>query len=272
MPVDGLQRCRSGKEHRVVLLGRPGEVVRRCEHARMVVLCLTVLAKYSIACRSVVSVVPSSSTIGSSKRFDQSLSAIRLKSFRKAWRLISARWIAVRAGHSGAAAVASVRASERTPSRSPRKSGTSLADHDISGAWNLQVAVRLAVRAGRPHPPWTGMSVCSPTRLEPGRAFAHLSQQQQRSAPCSGNCTVSSKPRPFNNVFRTRRSACSKLERGQSHWFSDRGQSGKPGGAPLDSIFSLMIARPAPTSRVGLFAAQLAAHRPTWAIAATFSG
>jgi hypothetical protein len=40
MPVDGLQRCRSGKEHRVVLLGRPGEVVRRCEHARMVVLCL----------------------------------------------------------------------------------------------------------------------------------------------------------------------------------------------------------------------------------------
>jgi hypothetical protein len=74
MPVDGLQRCRSGKEHRVVLLGRPGEVVRRCEHARMVVLCLTVLAKYSIACRSVVSVVPSSSTIGSSKRFDQSLS------------------------------------------------------------------------------------------------------------------------------------------------------------------------------------------------------
>jgi hypothetical protein len=29
MPVDGLQRCRSGKEHRVVLLGRPGEVFRR---------------------------------------------------------------------------------------------------------------------------------------------------------------------------------------------------------------------------------------------------
>jgi hypothetical protein len=32
--------CHAGKEHRVVLLGRPGEVVRRCEYARMVVLCL----------------------------------------------------------------------------------------------------------------------------------------------------------------------------------------------------------------------------------------
>ena len=40
MPVDGLQRRRPGKEHWVVLLRRPGEVVRRCEHARMVVLCL----------------------------------------------------------------------------------------------------------------------------------------------------------------------------------------------------------------------------------------
>jgi hypothetical protein len=40
MPVDRLQRRRSSKEHRIVLLGRPGEVVRRCEHTRMVVLCL----------------------------------------------------------------------------------------------------------------------------------------------------------------------------------------------------------------------------------------
>jgi hypothetical protein len=40
IPVDGLQRCRSGKEHRVVLLGRPDEMVRGCEHTRMVVLCL----------------------------------------------------------------------------------------------------------------------------------------------------------------------------------------------------------------------------------------
>ena len=40
MPMDRLQRRRPGKEHRIVLLGRPGEMVGRCEHARMVVLCL----------------------------------------------------------------------------------------------------------------------------------------------------------------------------------------------------------------------------------------
>jgi hypothetical protein len=40
IPMDGLQRSRPGKEHRVVLLRRPGEVVRRGKHARMVVLCL----------------------------------------------------------------------------------------------------------------------------------------------------------------------------------------------------------------------------------------
>jgi hypothetical protein len=39
----------------------------------------TVLARYSTASRSVVSVMPSSSTIGSSKRFDQPLFAIRFK-------------------------------------------------------------------------------------------------------------------------------------------------------------------------------------------------
>jgi hypothetical protein len=80
VPIDDLQRSRPGKEHRVVLLRRPGERVRRCKHARMVVLCLgTVLARYSTASRSVVSVMPSSSTIGSSKRFDRPLFAIRFK-------------------------------------------------------------------------------------------------------------------------------------------------------------------------------------------------
>lgn len=38
MPVDGLQRRSSSKERWIVLLGRPGEVVRRCEHGRVIVL------------------------------------------------------------------------------------------------------------------------------------------------------------------------------------------------------------------------------------------
>jgi hypothetical protein len=77
-----------------------------------------------------------------------------------------------------------------------------------------------------------------------------------KEAPCSG--TVSSKPRPFNNVFRTRRSACSELERGQSHCFSDRGQSGKPGGAPLDApSLGKDHPGPHPAPRAGLFALHL---------------
>jgi hypothetical protein len=38
--ADRLQRRRPGKEHWVILLSRPGEMVRRCEYARMVVFCL----------------------------------------------------------------------------------------------------------------------------------------------------------------------------------------------------------------------------------------
>jgi hypothetical protein len=38
MPVDGLQRCRPGEEHRVALLGGPGEMVRRVQHLRMIML------------------------------------------------------------------------------------------------------------------------------------------------------------------------------------------------------------------------------------------
>ena len=42
--------------------------------------------------------------------------------------------------------------------------------------------------------------------------------------------------------------------------FSDRGQSGKPGGAPLDGIFSLMIARPAQPRGPGFLLAQLGVY------------
>jgi hypothetical protein len=61
---------------------------------------------------------------------------------------------------------------------------------------------------------------------------------------------------PSTTSFARGAARAPRLERGQSHCFSDRGQSGKPGGVPRDGMFSSMIARPVPASRVGLFASR----------------
>src|SRR4029079_12078645 len=82
------------KKHRVVLFSRPGQVSDAV--STLGSLCSafgTVFARYSIACRRVCNVVPSSRTIGSSKRFDQPLLAIGLEASGKPRGLVKAPMI-----------------------------------------------------------------------------------------------------------------------------------------------------------------------------------
>jgi hypothetical protein len=190
------------------------------------------------------------------------VASVGSKFLRQPRRLIPACWTALRARHPGATTAAGVGTfpwlvlmdSQTQPQSSQSR-------HFIGRSWHfrcLEPTGRSAVSSPcRAIPTPLGPAVSSPTHLETTSGFrAPVPTATEKRAPCSGNRTVSSKPRPFNNVFRTRRSACSKLERGQSHCFSDRGKSGKPGGAPLDGIFSLMIARPVQPRGPGFLLAQ----------------